>query len=97
MKNKTVKKKEITNDELAVMVARGFNDMDNKFQVELSAVKIEFREEFKKMHTMMGIMDDRLIKIEGHYGRRLENLEDKNRIFATILERDLKVKLPRGF
>ena len=94
---KTNSKKEMTIDELALMVAKGFNNIGDEFRTELSAIKIEFREEFKKMNTMMGVMDDRLIRIKGHYGRRLDNLEDKNRIFANMFEKNLKVKLPKGF
>ena len=89
---KKVSRKEITNDELAAMFARSLEDI----KAEISSVKIEFRGEFKKAHSMMGVMDDRLIKIEGHYGRRLDNLEDRSRIFANTFEKDLKIKLPRG-
>ena len=63
-------KKEITNEDLAGMVARGLDDV----KVELSSVKLEFRNEFEKAREMMGVIDDRLIKIENHYGRRLDNL-----------------------
>ncbi|OHA91296.1 MAG: hypothetical protein A2758_02425 [Candidatus Zambryskibacteria bacterium RIFCSPHIGHO2_01_FULL_49_18] len=86
-------KKEITNEDLAGMVARGLDDV----KVELSSVKLEFRNEFEKAREMMGVIDDRLIKIENHYGRRLDNLEDKTRIIANVLERDLRIKLPKGF
>jgi len=89
---KKVSRKEITNDELAAMFARSLEDI----KAEISSVKIEFRREFKRVHEMMGVMDDRLIKIEGHYGRRLDNLEDRSRIFANTFEKDLKIKLPRG-
>lgn len=85
-------KKEVTNDDLAFMVARGLDDI----RAELSSTKLEFRDEFKKIDSMLGVMDDRLIKIESHYGRRLDNLEDKSMIFANIFEKNLKVKLPKG-
>jgi hypothetical protein len=93
MKKKTNSKKEITNDDLALMVARGFEDAG----AELSALKLEMREEFKRVNAIMGVMDDRLIKIESHYGRRLDNLEDKSRIFANVFEKNLKIKLSKGF
>ncbi len=86
-------KKEAKYEDLAGMVARSLNDI----KAEMSSMKLEFREEFKKAYEMMGVMDDRLIKIEGHYGRRIENLEDKSRIFANTFEKDLKIKLPKGF
>ena len=73
-------KKEVTNDDLALMVARGLDDI----RAELSSMKLELRDEFKKIDSMLGVMDDRLIKIESHYGRRLDNLEDKSMIFANV-------------
>ena len=85
-------KREITNEDLAVMMARGLDDI----RTDLSSAKLEFRDEFKKIDSMLGVIDDRLIKIESHYGRRLDNLEDKNRIFSNIFEKNLKIKLPRG-
>ena len=88
------KSKKMTIDKLAIMVARGFKETQIDIKTDLSN---EFRTELKKVHDRLDDIDNRLGKIENNHERRLENLEDRIRIIFTVLEKDLKIKLPKSF
>lgn len=76
---KKVAKSKVTIDELAMMVARGF---------ENTATKSDMKEVNRKLEDI----DYRLSKIESNHERRLEALEDKMAVVKTYFERNLKVK-----
>lgn len=92
MKKKTNLKK-ITIDNLASMVARGFEETRG----DIKDVKIGLHSELKKVHDRLDDIDNRLGKIENNHERRLETIEDKIRIISTVLEKDLRIKLPKSF
>lgn len=81
MKKKALKKS-ITIDDLAIMVAKGFENTATKNDIT-------------RLENRLDDIDSRLGKIENNHNRRIENLEDKVRIFSTIFEKNLKIKLPK--
>jgi hypothetical protein len=87
-------KKKMTIDDLAGMVARGFSEVQDQF--------VEVHNKFKQIDTRLDniddrldSIDDRLTKIENQHERRLSIVEDKVLIISTVLEKELKVKIPR--
>ncbi|HUC88547.1 MAG TPA: hypothetical protein VMR49_00765 [Candidatus Paceibacterota bacterium] len=71
-----------TIDSLAISVARGFDNMAT-------------RNDVSKIYIKLDDIDHRLGSIEHNHTRRIENLEDKVRIFSTIFEKNLKIKIPK--
>ena len=70
--------KKVTTDDLALMVAKGFDRMDDKFKsVNKSLENIEFR----------------LGKIESNHERRLDLLEDKMQVVKTYFEKNPQLKV----
>lgn len=80
---KVEKNKSITIDDLAVMVAGGFNSMEEKIDGKFASVNKHLED-----------IDYRLGKIESNHERRLDLLEDKMQVVKTYFERhpNLKVK-----
>ncbi len=85
MKMKKVKKSEITIDDLAVMVSRGFENTTTK--QDLSGLKEEMNERFDNVDIRLQKIDGRLDHIEHHlifgHTNRLEYLEDAVRLLKT--------------
>lgn len=79
MKKNNKRKKEVTIDELAMMIQKGFEETASK--KELGSLEIVINQRFDKV-------DKRLDKIEFHtntHERRIEILEDKMRMVSTKL------------
>ena len=72
---KTAKTKKVTTDDLATMVAKGF---------EHTAT----REDLKEVNKKLDDIDYRLGKIESNHERRLDLLEDKMQVVKTYFERN---------
>ena len=83
-------------DAFALMTKRGFDEVRSEMKTGFIDVRSEMKIGFKEVNDRLDDIDNRLSKIENNHGRRLDNLEDKVRIFATIFEKDLKIKLPKG-
>jgi len=77
---KISKNKKITIDDLAVMVAKGF---------ENTSTKDDLREVTKKLDDI----DYRLGKIESNHERRLDLLEDRMQVVKTYFERNPQLKV----
>lgn len=77
----------ITLEDLAAMMARGFESMITK----QDTMEIEIKGITKRLDDI----DYRLSRIETNHERRLDILEDKIRIFETIFVKNLKIKLPK--
>ncbi|HSE56992.1 MAG TPA: hypothetical protein VLB02_02825 [Candidatus Paceibacterota bacterium] len=90
MKKKVLKpKKEMTIDDLAIMVAQGF---------EQTATKDDIRRLEQQDTEIVKRLDDidyRLGKIEANHERRIDLLEDKIQIIYTAFEKNLKIKLAK--
>jgi len=70
--------KKVTTEDLALMVAKGFDRMDDKLKsVNKSLENIEFR----------------LGKIESNHERRLDLLEDKMQVVKTYFEKNPQLKV----
>ena len=82
-----------TIDTLAISVAKGFSNTTSKY--DLASVKKELKNDLGVITDRLDNIDFRLSRIENDHSRRLDNLEDKVRIFATIFEKNLKIKLPK--
>lgn len=80
-------------ESLAISTAKGFANTASKD--DLNSVKKEFKNEIKTVNDRLDNIDFRLGRIESDHSRRLDNLEDKIRIFSTIFEKNLKIKLPK--
>ena len=74
------KSKKVTTEDLAIMVAKGF---------ELVATKEDIKEVSKKLDDI----DYRLGKIESNHERRLDLLEDKMQVVKTYFERNPQLKV----
>jgi hypothetical protein len=77
-----MKKKKITIDDLAVMIARGF---------EATASKEEMNNRFDRVNEKFDEMEERLDRIENliltDHRNRLERLEDKVRVLETAAQK----------
>jgi hypothetical protein len=82
---KVTQNKKITLEDLAVMVAKGFENMATKQEMDAG---------FKSVYKILEDMEYRLGKIESNHERRLDLLEDKMLVVKTYFERNphLKVK-----
>ena len=78
---RNAKKSTVTIDDLAIMVAKGFDHVENKMDVKFEAV-----------NKRLDDIDFRLGKIESNHERRLDILEDKMAVVKTYFEKNLKVK-----
>jgi archaellum component FlaC len=81
-----VHKKRITLEDLAMMVARGFNEVSIRFTgVETRLDKVETR--LNRVETRLDRVETRLDRIENliltDYRNRLERVEDKIRVLET--------------
>lgn len=83
----------MTIDELARMVAKGFESTATKQDLEV--LRSEFKKGMKNIDERLEDIDHRLGGIEHNHTRRIENLEDKIRIITTVFEKNLKIKLPK--
>ena len=79
------KHKKVTTDDLAVMVARGFDSMDKKFNGVDS--------QFASVNKHLEDIEYRLGKIESNHERRLDLLEDKMQVVKTYFERNPRLKV----
>ena len=82
---KGTKNKEITMDQLAIMVAKGFERVDKRFD--------EVDKRFDKVEKRMDDIDYRLSKIEGNHERRIDILEDKIAVIKTFFEKNPQLKV----
>jgi len=82
------KKNSVTIDDLAVMVAKGFDHVENKMDVRFQAVDKRFDGIDKRLDDI----DYRLGKIESNHERRLDILEDRMAVVKTYFEKNFKVK-----
>lgn len=72
----------MTIDDLAIMVARGFENTATKDDIKMLSDRIDQ-------------VDFRLGKIEVNHERRLDKVEDKLAIIYTAFEKQLKIKLAK--
>ncbi len=86
---KSTSKKEITTNELAAMVARGFANLEEKMATKSSLYSLEDR--LGEKLTEIGAQID---QIKFNQGNRLDVAEDNIRIIKTVFEKNLKIKLP---
>jgi|GEM_PF-1960641 len=96
MKKRPVKK-EMTIDQLAIIVGKGFENTATKDDLKELATKDELHNldsRLTKIEGKLGDIDHRLGRIENNHDRRIESPEDKMRIITTTLEKNLKIKLP---
>ncbi len=82
MKKVTEKSKKMTIDDLAIMVANGFENTATKDDIKMLDEKLEK-------------IDFRLSKIEVNHERRLDKVEDKLAIIYAAFEKQLKLKLAK--
>jgi len=82
---KGVKNNKITIDELAMMVAKGFERIDKRFD--------GIDSQFKKAEEHLDNIDYRLSKIEGNHERRLDILETRMATVKTFFEKNPKLKV----
>lgn len=82
-------KKGMTIDGVAHMVARGFENTVTKQDFA------ELKNDIKNIEKRLQDIDYRLGRIEVNHERRLDILEDKIRLFETIFEKNLKIKIPK--
>lgn len=80
MKKRQKTTKKITTEDLAIMVAKGF---------ESTATKNDISEVNKRLEDI----EYRLGKIESNHERRIDNLEDKMNIVKTYFERNPQLKV----
>ena len=73
-----------TVDHLAISVARGFEKM---------ATKDEMNAGFESVNKRLDDIDFRLGKIESNHERRLDILEDRMRVVKTYFERNPRLKV----
>lgn len=85
---RVVKNKEMTIDELARIVAKGFENTAAKFDIE------EIKGEITEINKTLESIEYRLGKIESRHERRIDILEDRMSVIKTYFERhpELKVK-----
>ncbi len=82
MKKVTEKSKKMTIDDLAIMVANGFENTATKDDIKMLDEKLEK-------------IDFRLSKIEVNHERRLDKVEDKLAVIYAAFEKQLKIKLAK--
>ncbi|MCC6323986.1 hypothetical protein IT400_04315 [Candidatus Nomurabacteria bacterium] len=97
MKKEVKKSKKMTIDDLAIMVAKGFNGIESRMvtKEEMNARFREVDERFDKVDEGLDKIESRLDNIETNDGKRLDKLEDKTRIIYTAFEKQLKIKLAK--
>ncbi len=91
---KKTTKKRMTIEDLALMVARGFENTATKD--DINEIWTKLGEIDEKLFSVDGRLDDidtRLGKIENNHGRRIDILEDRMRIIVTALEKSHKLKI----
>jgi septal ring factor EnvC (AmiA/AmiB activator) len=76
--------KKITIDDLALMVAKGFDSVTTNM-----ATKDDLKEVNKKLDDI----DYRLGKIESNHERRIDLLEDRMQVVKTYFEKNPKLKV----
>lgn len=77
---KISKNKEVTINDLAIMVAKGFENTATKD--EIKSVKDEIKSVVKRLDGI----DYRLGKIESNHERRIDLLEDKMQVVKTYFD-----------
>lgn len=82
---KGIKNNEITIDQLAMMVAKGFERVDNRFD--------EVDKRFDKVEERLDDIDYRLSKIEGNHERRIDILEARMATVKTFFEKNPQLKV----
>ncbi len=90
--SKKARSTKITIDNLAVMVAKGFEGT----ATEIVAIKDEMVAGFKSVNEKLDDIEHRLGKIESNHERRLDLLEDKVQIMKTYFERNPQLKVKFG-
>ncbi|MCC6323427.1 hypothetical protein IT400_01400 [Candidatus Nomurabacteria bacterium] len=93
MKKVVKKQKKITLDDLAIMVAKGFENTATKDEMNTRFNEVD--ERFNKVDERLDKIESRLDNIETNDGKRLDKLEDKTRIIYTAFEKQLKIKLAK--
>lgn len=83
------KHKEITIDELAIMVAKGFEHLESKMDGKFKEVD----KKFDKVNERLDDIDYRLSKIEGNHERRLDILEERMATVKTFFEKNPQLKV----
>lgn len=78
-----IKKGPVTIDDLAIMVAKGFSRMDERFE--------GVEDKFEAVNKRLDDIDYRLGKIESNHERRLDILEDRMAVIKTYFEKNFKV------
>ncbi|MDQ5971467.1 MAG: hypothetical protein QG566_413 [Patescibacteria group bacterium] len=86
MKKEVKKSKKMTIDDLAIMVAKGFNGIESRMAT---------KDDVKILEERLDKIDFRLSKIEVNHERRLDKVEDKIQIIYTAFEKQLKIKLAK--
>ena len=86
---KGTKGKEITIDELAMMVAKGFERLENKMDGKFNDVD----KRFNKIDERLDDIDYRLSKIEGNHERRIDILEERMATVKTFFEKNPQLKV----
>jgi tetrahydromethanopterin S-methyltransferase subunit G len=76
----------MTIDDLAIMVAKGFNGIESRMAT---------KDDVKILEERLDKIDFRLSKIEVNHERRLDKVEDKIQIIYTAFEKQLKIKLAK--
>jgi tetrahydromethanopterin S-methyltransferase subunit G len=89
---KGAKNKEITIDELAIMVAKGFERIDKRFDgIDNKFNQVDKR--FDKVEERLDDINYRLSKIEGNHERRLDILEERMATVKTFFEKNPQLKV----
>ncbi|MCC6448125.1 MAG: hypothetical protein IT215_05505 [Chitinophagaceae bacterium] len=93
MKKSGKKTKEMSIDDLAIMVAKGFNGIESRMATK-DDIKM-LSERIDGVDERLDKIDFRLSKIEVNHERRLDKVEDKLAIIYTAFEKQLKIKLAK--
>jgi hypothetical protein len=86
-----IKKEKVTIDTLAVMVAKGFEHMDEKMEQKFKSVDRQFDD----VKRDLDLLYTKVNGIDQKYARRFDLVEDNMRIVKTAFEKYTKTKLPR--
>lgn len=79
------KNHEITIDQLAIMVAKGFENIEKRFD--------GVGKRFDKVDERLDDLDYRLSKIEGNHERRIDILEERMATVKTFFEKNPQLKV----
>lgn len=81
--NKNIKKKNITNEDLALMIAKGFGDVDKRFE--------EIDKRFLGVDGKFNLVDEKFKDLEGRLSQKIEGLS--NRIDDMIFNRPTREEM----